>query len=61
MNAPDPKNEPQLQPRPAGAPGATEEDLEGGWFVQPASQMSPVAKARSVPPTGDDEVDGWLR
>jgi hypothetical protein len=38
------------------------ESLETGWFVDPASGVRPaVARAKSVPPTGDDDVDAWLR
>ena len=38
-----------------------EEDLDGGWFVQPESEIRAIARPRSVPPTGDDEVDSWLK
>jgi hypothetical protein len=46
---------------PANEKPAEEEDLEGGWFVHPVSQSVPVARPRTVPPTGDAEVDGWLK
>jgi hypothetical protein len=64
MNAPEPKQngdrpaiEKSLLRSPEGA------DLEGEWFVVEEPEIRPVAKPRmkSVPPTGDDEVDRWLR
>ena len=38
-----------------------EEDLEKQWFAQPVSGMRRTARPASVPPTGDEEVDSWLR
>jgi hypothetical protein len=40
---------------------AAEDDLREDWFAQPASDTRPIARPKSVPPTGDEEVDGWLR
>jgi len=42
-------------------PEGVAESLEG-WFVEGAvSETRPAARPKSVPPTGDDEVDRWLR
>jgi hypothetical protein len=61
MNAPKPSHAPNV---PANQLRDIEEreSLESGWFVDPASSVrQPVARAKSVPPTGDDDVDAWLR
>ncbi len=61
MNAPKPSHAPHV---PANQLRDIEEreSLESGWFVDPASSVrQPVARAKSVPPTGDDDVDAWLR
>jgi hypothetical protein len=61
MNAPKPsrvENVPANQLRDI----EERESLESGWFVDPPSSVRPaVARAKSVPPTGDEDVDAWLR
>ncbi len=61
MNAPDPKLAGDTNPEERRARTEGDADLEGGWFVQPASQTVPAVRPKSVSPTGDDEVDTWLR
>jgi hypothetical protein len=68
MNAPEPKAttyvtlEKSLLRRAAEAAGTEEEDLDGGWFVRAAPESRrPSERPKTVPPTGDDEIDRWLR
>jgi hypothetical protein len=63
MNAPS--NEASQIDAREGATRSTEaepEINEDGWFVDGGpSATRPTARPKSSPPTGDDEVDRWLR
>ena len=68
MNAPEPKatKHVTLEKSPLRRAVETarrgEEDLDGGWFVQAAPESRrPSERPKTVPPTGDDEIDRWLR
>jgi len=65
MNAPEPKATKYVTLEKSLLRHETakgEEDFDGGWFVQskPDSRR-PSERPKTVPPTGDDEIDRWLR
>ncbi len=54
---PKPTNHPDT-PRPQSE---ADEELQDAWFVRRPSRVVPLASPASLSPTGDDEVDAWLR
>ena len=65
MNAPEPRVTESVTIEKSPVRPEAEEDLDGGWFAQSTREMrreiGPLARPRPASPTGDDEVDGWLR
>jgi hypothetical protein len=61
MNTPKKPLTPNVPARPSD-PAAEKDSLESGWFVTPDSSTRPAARPQpSVPPTGDRDLDSWLR